>query len=457
MASWPWRSGPLAAGTAAAGVSQLGAARSGATDGQPMDLTYELDPFVLDFLLDRGWLTGRELCRVAQVAKIFGGDAYQEDGLTACRVVHAARRRLADWLGLRPTSTESHLGLLVLVERSLELAPAEVPRGVVLYLWTQEDRGGAAPDADHVTAPPALPLRPAEEEDASAEAAEAEPEAADADAVAARTTDAVLLAGAQLIQSAADGTTTEGHPGAGGRVLLPGEADSAEVATVGQALEACLSAMERVQTATSSSSTPQLFEARLTLTANFLRDVGLHALGETALKRLPGIRRFLQASRPPATDASATQRFFSWVSSLATPRDEEAEAPPAEQMQAGDVRDDVTPEQRERDATQLVVSLSALSSSMVARFYAQTYVQAGDTESGEALALADAAVQICRERLLGAEALLVRAQTKPAQRTPHGWTLIRDCACTCARLRRRKRCTIMASPRRLAPKSRASA
>ena len=40
----------------------------------------------------------------------------------------------------------------MLVERSLELAPAEVPRGVVLYLWTQGDRGGAAPDADHVTA-----------------------------------------------------------------------------------------------------------------------------------------------------------------------------------------------------------------------------------------------------------------------------------------------------------------
>jgi len=29
-----------------AGVSQLAARRSGATDGQPMDLTYELDPFV---------------------------------------------------------------------------------------------------------------------------------------------------------------------------------------------------------------------------------------------------------------------------------------------------------------------------------------------------------------------------------------------------------------------------
>ena len=35
---------------------------------EPMDLTDELDPFVLDYLLERGWLTGRELCRVGQVS-----------------------------------------------------------------------------------------------------------------------------------------------------------------------------------------------------------------------------------------------------------------------------------------------------------------------------------------------------------------------------------------------------
>ena len=319
-------------------------------------LTEELDPFVLDFLLDRGWLSGAELCRVAQVAKIFGGEVYQEDGVRACRVEHAARRRLADWLGLRPTSTESHLGLLVLVERSLELAPAEVPRGVVLYLWTQESLGGAAPDADHVTAPPALPLSAPDD---AAAAPPPEPEGAGA----ARTTDAVLLAGAQLIQSAADGTEEPAtHPRFGAaRVRLPGEADSAEVATVGQALQACLSAAGRVQAATAGSPAPQLFEARLTLTANFLRDVGLHSLGETALKRLPGIQRFLEASQPEP-GPSASQRFFSWISGgsgavQAEPQEEGATA---------------EPELSERDAQQLVMSLSALSSSMVARFYAQT-------------------------------------------------------------------------------------
>ena len=317
-------------------------------------LTEELDPFVLDFLLDRGWLSGAELCRVAQVAKIFGGEVYQEDGVRACRVEHAARRRLADWLGLRPTSTESHLGLLVLVERSLDLAPAEVPRGVVLYLWTQESLGGAAPDADHVTAPPALPLSAPDD---AAAAPPPEPEGA------ARTTDAVLLAGAQLIQSAADGTEEPAtHPRFGAaRVRLPGEADSAEVATVGQALQACLSAAGRVQAATAGSPAPQLFEARLTLTANFLRDVGLHSLGETALKRLPGIQRFLEASQPEP-GPSASQRFFSWISGgsgavQAEPQEEGATA---------------EPELSERDAQQLVMSLSALSSSMVARFYAQT-------------------------------------------------------------------------------------
>lgn len=35
----------------------------------PMDLTEELDPFVLDYLLERGWLTGRDLCRVGQVKR----------------------------------------------------------------------------------------------------------------------------------------------------------------------------------------------------------------------------------------------------------------------------------------------------------------------------------------------------------------------------------------------------
>jgi hypothetical protein len=370
-----------------------------------MDLTEELDPFVLDFLLDRGWLTGCDLCRVAQASKIFGGEPYEEAGIEACRVAHAARRRLTDWLGLRPTSTESHLGLLVLVERSLELAAAQVPRGVVLYLWTQEARDGAAPDAEHTTAPPALPLR-APGADTSADTA---PDAAEI-LLAPRPTDAVLLDGAQLIQSAADGTTGGGAavPGfAGARVRLPGEANAPEVATVGEALNACLSAAERVQSATRGSPCAQLFEARLTGLANFLKDVGLHALGETALKWLPSIRHFLE-EEARLQQPSTSDRLFSWMRGLRASDEEEVNT-------KGEATED--PEQSERDAVQLVMSLSSLSSSMVSRFYAQTYVQANDTESGEALGLADAAVRICRERLEGNGSLLVRAATLDLDRS----------------------------------------
>jgi hypothetical protein len=117
-------------------------------DGGGMDLTQEVDPFVLDYLLDRGWLSGRDLCRVAQTARVFGR-RYTESGLHLSRVGHAARRRLTDWLGLRPGPTETHLGLLVLIERSLELCQAsDVPRGVVLYLWARE----RIDDTEHVRA-----------------------------------------------------------------------------------------------------------------------------------------------------------------------------------------------------------------------------------------------------------------------------------------------------------------
>lgn len=364
-----------------------------------MDLTEQLDPFVLDYLLDRGWLTGCDLCRVAQVAKVFGSP-YKEEGVRACRAAHAARRRLTDWLALRPTRTESYLGLLVLVEWSLQLAPPEVPRGVVLYLWTQKALDGAGPNAEHVTTSPVLPLR------AAGVGTDVAPDAGDP--LAAPTTDAVLLAGAQLIQSAADGTIEpEQHPELGGaRVRLPGEADTAEVATVGQALGACLGAADKVQNATSMSSSPQLFEARLTALANFLRDVGLHALGETALKRLPIVQQFLEEAGS-RQQLSASERMFSWIRSLRGSDAEENQA----KAQAGSAAEDA--EQSARDAKQLVLSLTALSSSMVSRFYAQTYVQSNDTESGEALRLADVAVQLCRERLQGDESLLVRANSVP--------------------------------------------
>lgn len=360
-----------------------------------------LDVFVLDFLLDRGWLTGRDLCRVAQVAKVFGGEAYAEEGVTACRVAHAARRRLADWLDLRPSCTESHLGLLVLVECSLELAPAAVPRGVVLYLWTQESLDGEAPDADHLTSPPALPLC-AELPDAASEVA---PDAVDGATI--RAADAVLLAGAHLIQTAAEGTS-EADPGVWGRppaVRLPGEADTAEVATVNEALEACLEAADRLQVATRRCSRPQVFEARLTVMAEFLRDVGLHSLGETALKRLPSIRHYLEAmqTRQPST----SERLVSWMRSSSSRGAAQEDSQPEGQTDVEHA------EQGVRDAKQLVMSLCSLSSSIVARFYAQTYVQNDDTESGEALELVDAAVQICRERLDGEEGLLVRAQSSP--------------------------------------------
>ncbi len=358
-----------------------------------MDLT-ELDPFVLDFLLDRGWLTGCDLCRVAQASKVFG-DPYEEAGIQACRVAHAARRRLADWLGLRPTSTESHLGLLVVVERSLELAAPEVPRGVVLYLWTQQARDGAAPVAEHTTTPPVLPLR-APGADAPAETASSAESL-----VVPRPTDAVLLDGAQLIQSAADGTDV-GDAGPGVRVRLPGEANTSEVATVGEALYACLSAAGRIQSATRGSPRPQLFDARLTVLANFLKDVGLHALGERALKQLPSVRHFL-VEEARLQQPSASERLFASMRGLRGLDDEEVQA----NVETQSVQKE-DPEQSERDAAQLVMSLSALSSSMVSRFYAQTYVQANDTESGEALGLADAAVQICREHLAGNGSLLVR-------------------------------------------------
>ena len=186
-------------------------------------------------------------------------------------MAHAARRRLADWLGLRAGATESHLGLLMLVETSLQLAPPSVPKVVVLYLWAQGGGAGAAPPrVDKITAAPALPLGP------GPAAGEAEPERAEEDS----SQEAIVLAGAELIRTAASATGDDGAEQGrrGERVKLPGEADSEEVATVGQALEACLVAMERLQAATAGSAAPLRFDGRITRTANFLRDVGLHQL-----------------------------------------------------------------------------------------------------------------------------------------------------------------------------------
>ena len=183
---------------------------------------------------------------------------------------------------------------------------------------------------------------------------------------------------------------------------LPGEANTSEVATVGEALYACLSAAGRIQSATRGSPRPQLFDARLTVLANFLKDVGLHALGERALKQLPSVRHFL-VEEARLLQPSASERLFASMRGLRGLDDEEVQA----NVETQSVQKE-DPEQSERDAAQLVMSLSALSSSMVSRFYAQTYVQANDTESGEALGLADAAVQICREHLAGNGSLLVR-------------------------------------------------
>lgn len=203
-----------------------------------MDLTAELDPFVIDYLLDRGWLSGLDLCRVAQVAKIFGED-YTECGHSLSRAGHAARRRLGDWLGLAPRQSETHLGLLVLVERSLKLAPIEVPGEVVLYLWAQNRAETLT--AGRLTAAPALPLTPAPSAADTQEerGVPAQPDAPRSSA------EAILLAGAELIQAAAARDESRGQD-QWGRPAVPGEADSAAKATLSSAVDACVTASEQV-------------------------------------------------------------------------------------------------------------------------------------------------------------------------------------------------------------------
>ena len=109
----------------------------------------ELDRFVVDYILDRGWLGGVELSRLGRVSKVFA-DQYTEDGLSLSRVEHAARRRLGDWLGVESLEAEeSWVALLILVDRRAWLpqglaCPLDCPLSVVAV------RAGAQNSADAV-------------------------------------------------------------------------------------------------------------------------------------------------------------------------------------------------------------------------------------------------------------------------------------------------------------------
>jgi hypothetical protein len=273
-----------------------------------------------------------------------------------------------------------------------------------------------------VTAAPALPLAPPAAMEAAADEAAGDGVERDGEA---RTADAVLLAGAELIQAAAAASTGQPTPDAAAaaamfppRVVLPGEADTAEVAMLSRAVDACASAAEQLQAASAGCGGGALcFGGRVTSTANFLRDVGLHALGEAALRRLPEVAGVLQRiqqqgqGQGQGRDSAARPASRSWLPSFlrargdvaapssSSPRADGTATATAGPRSVAEVGREVT-----RDTVRVVTSLTALSSSMVARFYAQTYVTANDTEAPVAWQLAEQAVTICRSAAAAAAA-----------------------------------------------------
>eukprot|EP01047_Picozoa_sp_COSAG01_P010426 COSAG01_NODE_440_length_17033_cov_16.301110_12_plen_481_part_00 len=276
-----------------------------------------------------------------------------------------------------------------------------------------------------MTAAPALPLAPPAATEAAADEEAGDGVERDGEA---RTADAVLLAGAELIQTAAAASAGQPTPDAAAaaaaaaaamfppRVVLPGEADTAEVATLSRAVDACASAAEQLQAASAGCGGGALcFGGRVTSTANFLRDVGLHALGEAALRRLPEVagvlQRIQQQGQGQGRDSAARPSSRSWLPSFLRARGDAAapsSSPPREDSAAAAAAAAAagprSAAEVEREATRVVTSLTALSSSMVARFYAQTYVTMNDTEAPVAWQLAEQAVTICRSAAAAAAA-----------------------------------------------------